>query len=1839
MSRSSASGTACSVLNVTGTIGIALSCFLPCSWVGSVSAHATTWVVTSSADSGSNTLRNTLTYAGLAAGDIVAIAPGVNPTLTAYITLSKPNLTVRGTSSYSVGAAVQALDPSSATLASDINAIVNAAGSASGLNRLTQAKAGANGQIFRGVDNAASGLVLQNLYFVVPGDSTYAFTSPHNLGGIALYSTATTDNHSAIIKEVSNSVFANITTQLASREMVGLALSAMVYGSSGSPTVDAEITSIKDCIFNNIAGTVTNSWLVGSVISAHSSSKGATEGSNITATIGTIENSVFNNITAKLTSTTTTQYLAGGVISVNSDYHDAQIGTIRDTTFNNITAMTSNTIMLAGGAVYAGFYGTGTQSDIRIDTITDSHFTNFTVEGGTIYGGAVAAHANYAANVGDKLVIGTVHNTEFDHMRVTATKDLFGGAVAAAVATKPTSVGTATINTVDASRFSNNTVTSSQGNIYGGLVAARTYNGSATLGTVSDSSFFNNTVNAVNIYGGMLAAVNAASTISNAKATIASVADTTFENNSAVATAGIYGGLIGAYNGTTPANAATGSITDTRFSGITANAPTIRGGLIYSSGTIGTLSGLSFDNIAVNNGVDTDVQGSLVYAGGSIDSLRDIVIDIAGLPKSTAAVYATGNVTIGGTLELKNFLTVADLTPGSLSRASTLPLTTNTQTFTVVESATGTIDGDFTMAGGTYASPYDFIVVRNAVTGGKTPNNKKYIASGTGSLDLAWTAGGDQAGTGTFTIDAGSPVDDFNVDVALADQNGTFASGWDGTGLTKKGDGSLTLSTTNTYSGGTIVAEGILNIGQIASVSAAESMDNLGSGRVALQGGSTLNVRTQGGYTFNNALTGTGLLDVDNGGTANIFSFADTAGSAFGGIVSLANNAFTLAGDNTAALANATLHLGTGNVTKVGTFTTSEPDQGIGQLEIDGGKLLFNARIGDYQAKGIIRTSSLALDGGEVAVTLASFNRPDVTDIDAVNLLEQDNGEHLTQLIAADTVAGTASNIKLVDTVTQTEIITADPTLVQIIQDGDIVATGIYDVGLTTTQAGSSAPNGLYVNYLLKELELLTHGGNALVLRPQAGATGSDRDLEARLTGSGDLIIAAGSSEVTLSNGNNDYTGRTTVQSGTLRFLVDNVLGDTSGLALAQGTIVDMDGYSQTVGLLESLGNETSLRLGSGTLTLRQGGLFSGTVSGDGGMLTQLDGTLRLTGNNTYTGGTTVAAGTLEVGGGTALGAGDLSMGTDTTLRALTRDTRLANTIHLAGAVTVDTPDDTTLLLSGEVNGSDTRIVKTGSGLLALSGHLADVTGANVDNGTFVVGTGASGSTQVQGPVNIAEGAVLSGTGSVGDTINHGAIFAYNALDPSAPTGNLALGALANHGLLYLAGSALGNTFTIRGGVTAFSGSLLTINSILGSDSSPTDSLILDGGASSGTTLVDVRVVGDQGRQTGDGVRIVETRNGATTGPEDFELAHPVTAGAFNYVLRRGGSNSPDDWFLSKYWDDTPYNVDYRKEVSLLVGSLAGSAMEFGQAAIGTLQQRMGDPTALREDTERHVWARSIAQGEWRGSNEGIYGENVQWDNTVSAFQMGSDLWVRAGGHHRTSLGLLYTAGRSEADVRHTAVSGLVADAGETTMDAQGVGLHLTHLDASGAYADLVTQATLYDARIHPANDKAYSQRGIGATASLELGWAFLWPTTNISLEPQLQAIYQYIDFNDLILAPGPWQNAPTTVRFDASNTLHTRGSLRLAKTWQPDPDRTLRLWVMPGVLKDFGDETNTTFIWSGQQSTLANKLRETLVGAEAGFEARMGHSIRFTASAGHYQSTASADRTVFGNIGISVEF
>src|SRR5262249_53675283 len=90
------------------------------------------------------------------------------------------------------------------------------------------------------------------------------------------------------------------------------------------------------------------------------------------------------------------------------------------------------------------------------------------------------------------------------------------------------------------------------------------------------------------------------------------------------------------------------------------------------------------------------------------------------------------------------------------------------------------------------------------------------------------------------------------------------------------------------------------------------------------------------------------------------------------------------------------------------------------------------------------------------------------------------------------------------------------------------------------------------------------------------------------------------------------------------------------------------------------------------------GTTFSGTISGSGSLVKEGEGTLMLSGNNSYTGGTLVNEGTLAVGSSTALGTGTLSLADDTTLRSAANGLTLANAIRLLGVATAHAQTTTT---------------------------------------------------------------------------------------------------------------------------------------------------------------------------------------------------------------------------------------------------------------------------------------------------------------------------------------------------------------------------------------------------------------------------------------------------------------------------------------------------------------------------------------------------------------------------------
>jgi outer membrane autotransporter protein len=305
---------------------------------------------------------------------------------------------------------------------------------------------------------------------------------------------------------------------------------------------------------------------------------------------------------------------------------------------------------------------------------------------------------------------------------------------------------------------------------------------------------------------------------------------------------------------------------------------------------------------------------------------------------------------------------------------------------------------------------------------------------------------------------------------------------------------------------------------------------------------------------------------------------------------------------------------------------------------------------------------------------------------------------------------------------------------------------GIVDFSATSgaagdgnISAGSIAGAG---NYYLGS-NVLTVGGNNLSTTvsgviSDCGDSGSDC-ANSGATGGG--LIKIGTGTLTLS-GANTYTGATAVNAGVLQAGAVNAFSSASAFTVTSGATLNLAGFDQTIGSLAGAGSVT---LGAATLTTNGDGsdtIFSGTISGSGGLIKVGEGALTLLGNNSYTGGTLLNEGTLAVGSSRALGAGPLTLADGTTLQAAANGLALANAMRLNGDVTVDTQSNALTLL-GAISGTG-GLDKIGTGTLTLAGA-STYTGATTVNEGVLNVTGS-----LVSAVCVCSGATLTGTGTIG---------------------------------------------------------------------------------------------------------------------------------------------------------------------------------------------------------------------------------------------------------------------------------------------------------------------------------------------------------------------------------------------------------------------------------------------------------------------------------------------------------
>ncbi|MCX8475870.1 MAG: autotransporter-associated beta strand repeat-containing protein [Sphingomonas sp.] len=1265
----------------------------------------------------------------------------------------------------------------------------------------------------------------------------------------------------------------------------------------------------------------------------------------------------------------------------------------------------------------------------------------------------------------------------------------------------------------------------------------------------------------------------------------------------------------------------------------------------------------------------TDVQGlgtgAIADAGmltldGASGTLANALSGAGGVALTNAASVTLGgnNSGFSGLFAIAQGTSLTASLPQHLGTAAiqddgNLTLdTANDWTFANIVSGTGAL----TKAG----SGTLIVTGTNSYTGGTT------IAAGTLQLGDGGTTGtivGDVVDNGMFAFDRSDAI--------------TFAGAISGSGsLAQRGTGTTILTGANSYVGATQVEAGTLVLAAPSAVA---------PGPVSIAAGAIYALDFSGGPTsflFGNALTGSGLMRVDLGDAANIFAFGSSAGSAFAGTVALGRSSSALSGNNTTALANATLRLDAGNVTTVGAGT-----QAIGNLIFNGGTVVFPVALPpDTISSGLISTGTLTLTSGTVEASVPEQAPVTWNGIGPASTLLQQDDMIVAQLIAAQSVVGSASNLTLADS----DASGVEEALVDIVQNGNVVAIGSYGYNLTT----GLEDDGLYVAYGLSQLDL--RPGQTLTLLGDDG-TEAGSDLHALVTGSGNLAIAA-TDTITLGNTANDYTGTTRVTTGTLALGADRVLGLTSLLTVDAGATADISGMTQEVGALDVSGTlalnggtlATSTMLGAGTLRTSTGGnvalaggtltivnggaTAAGTLSGVGN-LNLTGGTLSINGANAQLGasiaiahgaaatltnaqglgtGPIADAGTLTFAGASGTfanalsGAGTVGLTNAASVTlggnnsgfsgvfAIAQGTSLTASLpqHLGGSTVQDDgrlviDTDTDWALASRVTGIGS-LTKQGTGALTITTNETYSGGTIVSEGTLIVGTPTSTDATLSGggDTYVASGATLGGYGRVHGTVtNEGTIAVRDAL---AHFTGQAKGAftinsgLVNNALAQIAGDGIGNRLIVSNYVGG-AGSIVAINTELGDDASPSDMLVIDGGTATGSSGLRVTNIGGAGAlTTGDGIRVIDAINGATTAASAFGLASPVVAGPYEYSLYRGGLTAGENWYLRSALDcslapdsapclstEEEEAPDYRREDSLYA-ALPSLTLLYGSELIATLHERSGMRAPLSSASGPAIWGRVVGGREKHdGDPLGIYGSGPGFNYDSVVYQAGID-------YHRAEhdrLGVYFAYGRLGSNVDHY-TGGF---AGDARLKAYTIGHYWTHVGASGWYIDGVVQGTRYDL-------KASSHRGLadletdghGFAASLEGGYPIRL-SSDWSLEPQAQIVFQKVSLDSA-------NDGVSTVRFRDIRSLAGRIGLRLSHDFTVNPDAAEpgsgrgTWWLRADLWNEFENDPVTRFSSDDGPVDLDNDLGglqlklTTAVSAEVakGIDLYAGGNVRY---------------------------
>ena len=432
--------------------------------------------------------------------------------------------------------------------------------------------------------------------------------------------------------------------------------------------------------------------------------------------------------------------------------------------------------------------------------------------------------------------------------------------------------------------------------------------------------------------------------------------------------------------------------------------------------------------------------------------------------------------------------------------------------------------------------------------------------------------------------------------------------------------------------------------------------------------------------------------------------------------------------------------------------------------------------------------------------------------------------------------------------------------------------------------------------------------------------------------------------------------------------------------------------------------------------------------------------------------------------------------------------------------------------------------------------------GSRLDlDGNFVLGDSSTGS----GVFNIDGSSVVTST--------QGSLTPFTAGQRAT---------LNNAGVIDLSSgnTRTSDTLTVQGNY-AGSGGQLRVQSTLGDDSSPSDRLVVNDGTLTGTTSITVNNLGGTGAATlQNGIQVVQAQGTAISDSGAFTLKAPLSAGAFDYHLFKGGVTvgSENSWYLrssvvapplvaTAVPDPEPVpnpNPDpalppvlvplvplpvaavgtpplpapvagaapiplYRQEVPVW-SVLPPAAAQLALTALGTFHDRQGDQRLLNETGAFGAgWGRVYGKNfdqTWAGT------VTPRLDGSLNGFQVGNDLFASqtsAGQTQRTGFFVGHSRLKGDVDGFNQGFQDMRA--GKVELQGDNLGLYWTLTDPKGWYVDTVAMYTWLNGDSHSDRGLEIDNDGHAMTLSVEAGYPVA-VADNWVVEPQVQVINQQVD-------------------------------------------------------------------------------------------------------------------------------